>query len=606
MASITKDAAFDIVPTRLAIKAMRDSGYKNAAYAIAELVDNAVQAGATKVEILCKEKDDLVRQRKRTRVQEIAVIDNGAGMNASILRTSLQFGAGERLDDRTGIGRFGMGLPNSSISQARRVDVWTWQDGPESAIHSYLDLGEIESGEHREVPEPQKRAIPAEWLRYSAGTEKSGTLVVWSELDKCEWKTAHAIFRNSEFTVGRIYRRFLANRRVRIRMAAFIGGAPAVHFDEDARPNDPLYLMRDTSCPAPWDTEPMFEDYGAPHEIKCAIGTEVHSIRIRYSLAKKAARGGHNPGGLPHGKHASNNIGVSVMRADRELELQTGGWTIGYNPVERWWGVEVDFPPALDEIFGVTNNKQHARTLAEFAVVDLDQIATREGFDSEQALIDAWGEDQDPRLALVRVKQNIESNLATIRKSLTVQSARTRTRGKRRHEEPDSAEMRGTKATLARQEEGHVGTSDQEEKLSIDVRQAGIAQGLEEKGLDREEAVERARSVISDQRKFEFYEVDLASPEFFTVTLKAGAILIGLNTSHPAYEHLVALFEPPDDVMDVSALRARMQRSYEGLKLLLEAWARYEDELTDGRKKEQAQLARFDWGRVARDFFRDD
>ena len=30
----------DIVPTHLVVKAMRDSGYKNAAYAIAELMDN--------------------------------------------------------------------------------------------------------------------------------------------------------------------------------------------------------------------------------------------------------------------------------------------------------------------------------------------------------------------------------------------------------------------------------------------------------------------------------------------------------------------------------------------------------------------------------------
>ena len=39
----------EIIPAHLAVKAMRDNGYKNAAYAIAELMDNSIQAGARKV-----------------------------------------------------------------------------------------------------------------------------------------------------------------------------------------------------------------------------------------------------------------------------------------------------------------------------------------------------------------------------------------------------------------------------------------------------------------------------------------------------------------------------------------------------------------------------
>ena len=53
---------FDFVPTALAVNAMRDNGYKNAAYAIAELIDNSIQAGAKLVELLCVESEEqLVR-----------------------------------------------------------------------------------------------------------------------------------------------------------------------------------------------------------------------------------------------------------------------------------------------------------------------------------------------------------------------------------------------------------------------------------------------------------------------------------------------------------------------------------------------------------------
>jgi len=606
MATVESEQGFDVVPTRLAVKAMRDSGYKNAAYAIAELVDNAVQAGARCVEVLCKEDEVLVKQQTRRRVQQIAVVDDGIGMSAEVLRRALQFGNGERLNDRSGIGRFGMGLPNSSISQARRVDVWSWQSGQASAMHSYLDLDEVEAGELRDVPLPEGKAIPAEWLRISATVKaaKSGTLVLWSKLDRCDWKTAQAIFRNSEFTIGRIYRYFLSEGKGRIRMASFVTGQREAGFDEDVRPNDPLYLMAGTATPAPWDTDAMFEAYGEPYTASHTVDGKSHTVTVRISVAKRAARAGHSAGGLLHGKHAGGNIGVSVVRARRELELQTG-WCVGYDPRERWWGIEVDFPPALDEIFGVPNNKQGARALAEFSTLSLDQMALREGYATEQELKEAWIEDNDPRMLLVHVKLNIESNLQAIRKAIKAAEGRSESKRKR-HEDANSAESRGKSAAEQRERDGNVGGSDAPDSSTPEEKMSQITRVLEAAGLSVDEARPLGAAVVESHAKFAFYDADMQTPEFFTVRIKAGTIFIGLNTNHPAYEHLVALRSSDDDTDDVAALKQRLHQSYEGLKLLLESWARYEDELTDGRRKEQAQMARLDWGRVARDFFRNE
>src|SRR5579863_9510461 len=103
--------SFSIVPVHLAVRAMRDNGYKNAAYAIAELMDNSIQAGARHVELLCAEVVVQNSQRDRRRINQIAVLDDASGMDATTLRMALQFGNGTRLDDahRNGIGRFGMG-----------------------------------------------------------------------------------------------------------------------------------------------------------------------------------------------------------------------------------------------------------------------------------------------------------------------------------------------------------------------------------------------------------------------------------------------------------------------------------------------------------------
>ncbi len=93
---MTDDSRYDVVPTHLAVEAMRDNGYKNAAYAVAELMDNSIQAGANTVQLLCCETQEQLAQRVRRRIHQVAVLDDGSGMDGSVLRQALQFGNGTR------------------------------------------------------------------------------------------------------------------------------------------------------------------------------------------------------------------------------------------------------------------------------------------------------------------------------------------------------------------------------------------------------------------------------------------------------------------------------------------------------------------------------
>lgn len=248
-----------IIPSRLAIASLRDSGYKNTAYALAELIDNAEQAGATVIELLCLQKRERVRQRERSRLSKIAVLDNGRGMDFATLRIALQFGNGSYLQDRSGIGRFGMGLPNASISQAGKVEVWSWQNGPDNALYTYLDVSEIESGEMQLVPDPVHDPVPDEWRSVSESFSKSGTLVVWSKLEshRLTWKSARATLENTERLAGRIYRRFIADGAIRIRLLASEEESGFV-YDREAAFDDPRHLAPSNLVPAPFDKEPMF------------------------------------------------------------------------------------------------------------------------------------------------------------------------------------------------------------------------------------------------------------------------------------------------------------------------------------------------------------
>lgn len=599
---------FDIVPTHLAVQAMRDNGYKNAAYAIAELMDNAIQAGASVVELLCAEKTGMVRERSRTRVEQIAVLDNGCGMDADTLRLAMQFGNGTRLESgkHDGIGRFGMGLPASSISQCTRVDVWTWQNGVESALHTYLDLDEIAARRQNNVPRPTPDAIPDLWRKVGNEWEETGTLVVWSNLDKCTWRTSSAIIENSQFVIGRMYRKFLESGDVRIRLSWFNLDNPRQQFSSFAKSNDPGYLMARTSCPAPFDKTPMFEplkdDDGQPGDAKVfdvEFRGETHPVRVTFSLAKSDARNAPNAGALPYGKHAKANVGVSIVRAGRELELEQS-MVIQYNPVERWWGVEIAFPPDLDDLFGVTNNKQSARNFADFARVDFETLLKGTTL---SRVLEEWTDD--PRGPLLAIVNDINNHIKRMRGQLKDQTAGARTINPVNGTQ--AAETEATARTKQRQEAGHVGQSDGDESLPPETKRENAEQTLRDFGLPSEMADALAANIVSDNLKYKFVPADLGSAAFFQVKNRGtGSIILALNTQHPVYDSLIEVLEESTAGISPDDLRRRLEGARDGLKTLLIAWARYEDELPEGPRRQTAQNTRDDWGRVARDFLMQD
>ena len=599
----------DIIPPQLAVAAMRDNGYKNAAYALAELIDNSVQAKASKVEILCTELEHFRGQRVRRQVHQIAVLDNGCGMTADVLQIALQFGNGTYLHDRSGIGRFGMGLPSASISQCVRVDVWTWREGKASALHSYIDVGEIESGRQKEVPEPEPAPIPEKWLQAGKDWGPSGTLVVWSNLDRCVWRTANTIFRNSEYLVGRMYREFLCQGRVNIRLASFLDDNPQTAIED--RPvvlNDPMYLMAPSSCPAPYDQQPMFTPWGENPEktVRVTLEDAVHDVVIRFSYAKQEARSGYDAAGsTPHGRHAGNNVGVSIMRAGRELELSQA-WTIAYDPRERWWGVEVEFPPALDEVFGVSNNKQSARNFTEVAECDTNSLLS-DGESLSEAL-ERMREDGDPTAYLLEVSNDIETFLKTIRPWIAAQTAGTR-RSRLRYT-PDSAEVHATQVTEGRIAEGHIAAADKDWEAPAEDRIQAVESELQtELGISKEDARRTAENLILGEpaARYSFTKSSVDTPAFFTVKPSGGVYLINLNLDHPAYTYLLQVLEDVPENASADELRRQLGAAADGLKLLLIAWARYESEQPAGTPlREAAQEVRTDWGRVARAYLKKD
>ena len=587
---------YAIIPQHLSIDAMRSSGYRDSAYALAELIDNSIQAGdgigrPVNVEVICLDKSGAGGGRRR--LDKIAVYDNARGMDAETLRRALQFGVGSHRNpaEQKGIGKFGMGLPNSSISQCRRVDVWSWQSGV--TCHTYLDLDEIEAQTMLEVPQPKLATLPQEWLQliYDKPLD-SGTLVVWSTLDRVQWKQSTALLRNSEFIIGRVYRYFINDGRATIRLAAYelTAGRYHNHIDDHVRSNDPLFLMTDTSAPPSFDKEAAFEPFGEPQEITIGLDGDSHVVRISASICKVDARklGGHSA----IGQCAKKNLGISVVRADRELEMNHT-FDNSYDPRERWWGLEVSFPPALDNIFGVTNNKQAATS---FRRMILAEDAEGEGV-SVATFTEQLKEDRDPRLVMYQISTAIERVLTTIRAQVARMRENT-IREKAPAGGDNTAESIATRALRRRQEKiGATGASDSDEERPEKERTDELTGEIEQEGIEPEKAREIAVDYVSRKLKFMFRHADFPGSAVFDVTSKAGVIIIAINTRHPAHEHLFELLrEGQEDAPESPALQ--------GLKLLLTAWARMEDEASGDHKTELEDI-RGEWGRIARDFIRE-
>lgn len=158
--------------------ATRDSGYKTTALAVAELIDNSLQAGACRVGVEVVAVDDAAFPI------EVRVTDDGAGMDAALLADALTFGGSSRFGDRSSLGRYGMGLPNGALSRARRVEVYSWRGkvvGSPAAPGARCDRARRRPGQWRAVVRcwgrghgSQGRTVPAPARRTPSLRAKRG------------------------------------------------------------------------------------------------------------------------------------------------------------------------------------------------------------------------------------------------------------------------------------------------------------------------------------------------------------------------------------------------------------------------------------------------
>lgn len=88
--------------------------------AIADLVDNSIDAGASRVSIRLLTRDD--------RLTQVEVLDNGRGMDAAAANAAMTIGHQREYTDGD-LGHFGMGLKAASFGHSDVLTVWSTQHG---------------------------------------------------------------------------------------------------------------------------------------------------------------------------------------------------------------------------------------------------------------------------------------------------------------------------------------------------------------------------------------------------------------------------------------------------------------------------------------------
>lgn len=347
------------------VEGMRDSGYKSTATAIDELIDNAIEAEASAVHVAF--------QRSGRYVSAIAVIDDGHGMRPEMIRAAVTWGGTHRWNSRRGFGRYGFGLPSAAFSISRQYEVYSKTTG--GTWHGVtVDLRDIQRGAltnaHGLViaPAAEPAALPGFVQTYlaQAGLRlDQGTVVVLPEPDRLSpgFVRPYAFRRNMKRHVGLTYRGLLPHRTVCLGEA---GSREAVV------PIDPLFLTPGAlghdvgNGTAAEPVEPLRIE--VPSWKTGAVGEVV--VRAAY-LPPSFQR--DPTGDLIDARFKvmkACNAFLLVTRAGRQVDMlrRTRFPRSSDNKTlvnfDRNWAIELDFPPVLDEEFGVTVNKQQV-TLSE-------------------------------------------------------------------------------------------------------------------------------------------------------------------------------------------------------------------------------------------------
>jgi hypothetical protein len=302
---------------------------------VADIVDNSVAAGATRVDVTVE--FDGIDSR-------VYVADDGRGMSPGALLEALRLGTRRTYTDGE-LGRYGLGLKTASLSQCRSVTVVTRSSPTTVRVCARtLDLDVVEEWDEWIVTDPGPDPHVTRARRWLA--EGPGTVVLWRNLDRVlpekspegGWarRRLDGLAARTAEHLGIVFHRFIEGLDGRPQLVLTVNG-------EKVRPWNPFAPAEPAGIELP------------PHMFELTIGDRVGHVwlrrhvlpsRDRFSTPAEFDR-------LSGPLNWNRQQGLYVYRADRLV--QWGGWggIRGIDEHTKLARAALEFDTDLDTAFNI-------------------------------------------------------------------------------------------------------------------------------------------------------------------------------------------------------------------------------------------------------------
>lgn len=338
---------------RRLITSLRDMGYSFSG-GIADLVDNSISAGATRIYIN-------IHALEGTIPPHVVLADNGKGMDRAELIEAMRFGT-ERKYSLQELGKYGLGLKTASLSQCEKLTVISRKKSARGAgakkvnIVSW-DLKKVRDSNAWYLSELNKNEMKP-WEDEVTDHEvlkNNGTVILWQGLDEvhswmndCNYAVRKKVLENYQDEIKNhlrmVFHRFLKKRKGAWKVEIYLNGYKLI----------------------PWDPFALREKTRKLRKFKVLVtnqqtGKKLPVVFTPYILPNQHEFSSHRNWQGASGPNGWNRQqGFYVYRNGRMIRSGSWGRLRHSDEHTKLLRVSIDFPSKLDREFGVNITKMTA------------------------------------------------------------------------------------------------------------------------------------------------------------------------------------------------------------------------------------------------------
>ena len=421
------------------VEKLVSSGYKSPIYAMAEIIDNSVDAKSKNIDVTFVEEQRSEGGRGSKFISDVFFIDNGSGMSLDQINGCLKFAEGSGTSNER-IGTFGVGLPNSSIYVGRRVEVYSKDKTSGKWNFVFLDLDD----QSKRIDPGYDDAISIKPkfnnIHLNLDLDNASTIIRWSKIRNLGSTKPKTVIDKTKKLTGRLYR-YAINADLNITFGSVMKGNRDYDIFENILPYDPLFLSTKKSyiteyiweaatnpkknilninvpnnecftsafhykkfiegCEKNDTNLPLFQKFDDYWNVKYDIklGGKTYYFTLRASFGYKnimypgISKGGTTVLGRKLGEKMSGgkdfySANIFFIRSKREIDCGNYGMYTVTDETNRFWTIEIEFDSDLDKLMGVDYQKQHV----DFRHVSNDEVSELEhndniGINEQQQLL---------------------------------------------------------------------------------------------------------------------------------------------------------------------------------------------------------------------------